>query len=181
MPKLFSYVVDHDHGYAPCPDNGFCTLARCKFGGEKKNIVETAEIGDWVAGTGGLSKESAGHGRLIYVMRVDEKMTWNAYYRDKRFQGRVDNGYSDSNDKFVLISKHFFYFGKNAIEIDNIPKKYLDHSFEKKGQGYRKDFSDKFIKEFTEWLEKNYRPGKNGDPCSPLNSKDCQCSKNKCS
>ena len=35
--------------------------------------MELAEEGDWIAGTGGadLSK-SAGHGKLIYAMRVDE-------------------------------------------------------------------------------------------------------------
>ena len=28
MPKLFSYVVDHDLGFAPNPFGGFCTLAK---------------------------------------------------------------------------------------------------------------------------------------------------------
>ncbi|MBW2740862.1 MAG: hypothetical protein JRE64_18905 [Deltaproteobacteria bacterium] len=26
-PKLYSYVVDHDYGYAPNPFDGYCTLA----------------------------------------------------------------------------------------------------------------------------------------------------------
>ena len=70
-PRLFSYVVDHDYGFAPNPFGGICTLAKCKYGSKKRNIVEMAERRDWIAGTGGadLSK-SAGHGKLIYAMRV---------------------------------------------------------------------------------------------------------------
>ena len=43
MAKLFSYVVDHDYGFAPNPFGGFCTLAKCKYGTTKRNIVELAE------------------------------------------------------------------------------------------------------------------------------------------
>jgi hypothetical protein len=74
MPKLYSYVVDHDHGFAPNPFGGFCTLVKCKYGSKKCNIVEMAEEEDWIAGTGGVKAESAGHGKLIYAMRVDEKI-----------------------------------------------------------------------------------------------------------
>jgi hypothetical protein len=82
MPRLFSYVVDHDYGYAPCPFGGFCTLAKCKYGtikcknGTRRNIVELAEEGDWIAGTGGADLDkSAGHSKLIYAMRVDERIS----------------------------------------------------------------------------------------------------------
>lgn len=121
MTTLFSYVVDHDEGFAPNPFGGFCTLAKCKYRkGNRRNIVELAQIGDWVAGTGGQNlKKSAGNGKLIYAMRVDEKLTLAAYYVDLRFQGRADNTRDDSDkiDRFVLISQHFFYFGRNAIDI----------------------------------------------------------------
>lgn len=70
--KLFSYVVDHDNGFAPNPYYGVCTLAHCKFGRKGyKNAVELAKVGDWVVGTGGKGKKSAGHGKLIYAMRKD--------------------------------------------------------------------------------------------------------------
>jgi hypothetical protein len=78
MPKLFSYVVDHDYGFAPSPFGGFCTLAKCKYGSRKRNIVEMARKGDWIAGTGGADlRKSAGHGTLIYAMRVDEIVPLN--------------------------------------------------------------------------------------------------------
>ncbi len=82
MPKLFSYVMDHDLGFAPNPFGGFCTLAKCKFGSSRRNIVDLAEECDWIAGTGGADQtKSAGHGKLIYAMRVDEKISLGKYCR----------------------------------------------------------------------------------------------------
>jgi hypothetical protein len=42
--SLFSYVVDHDFGFAPNPKGDYYTLVHCKFGGRAghKNIVELA-------------------------------------------------------------------------------------------------------------------------------------------
>ena len=87
---LYSYVVDHDHGRSPNPESGFCTLVHCmhKKKGGKDNIVEKAQVGDWIMGTGGLSKDSAGHGKIIYLMRVDEKIPFKDFLVDPRFNGR---------------------------------------------------------------------------------------------
>ena len=173
--KLHSYVVDHDNGHAPNPYYGICTLAHCKFAkGKQRNVVELAQEGDWVVGTGGRSKKSAGHGKLIYAMRVDEKMTLAEYYPNRRFikkrpkqngtyrQQRGDNKYSFSSNKKrqVLISKHYFYFGKNAIYI---PARFPD--LEKRGPGHRSDFNAAFISRFARWIQKKYKPGMHGDPC----------------
>lgn len=91
-PKLFSYVVDHDLGFAPNPEGDYCTLVHCKFEGTsgRRNIVELASKGDWVIGTGGLGKDSAGHGRIIYLMRVSRKLSFKRYLSQPRFQGRRD-------------------------------------------------------------------------------------------
>jgi hypothetical protein len=46
------------------------------------NIDEMAEKGDWIAGTGGSDlRKSAGHGKLIYAMRIDEKISLAEYCR----------------------------------------------------------------------------------------------------
>ena len=89
---LFSYVVDHDLGFAPNPYLGYYTLVHFKFSeaGGRRNIVELAEVGDWILGTAGTGKQSAGHGKLIYVMRVDEKHTFDDFLADRRFRGRSD-------------------------------------------------------------------------------------------
>lgn len=92
MPTLFSYVVEHDYGLSPNPAGGFCTLAFCKYNtAGRRNVVELAGVGDWVVGTGGSGPRSAGHGRLVYAMRVTEKLTLRDYFRDSRFAHRAGN------------------------------------------------------------------------------------------
>jgi hypothetical protein len=175
--KLFSYVVQHDTGHAPNPFFGICTLCRCKYRKAEKrpqNVIERAKPGDWIVGTGGASKKSAGHGKVIYAMRVDKKIPRLEYYRNRIFakkkrsngskQGdnlRPENRFEET-EQFVLISRHYWYFGRNAIPI---PKdKFPD--LEKKGPGFRSDFQEPYISRFTSWLKKRYKKrGKHGEPC----------------
>lgn len=178
MPILFSYVVDHDLGYAPNPFGGFCTLAKCKYGSKQRNIVERAKGGDWIAGTGGADlAKSAGHGKLIYAMRVDKKIPLAEYCRansGNRIDAKHDEVVVDG--RYALISRHFFYFGRNAIDISEIPRKHLLHPFEKKGLGYRCDFTEEYVEEFASWLEATFRVGVHGPPCklhSDLRTPEC--------
>jgi hypothetical protein len=166
MPKLFSYVVDHDLGFAPNPFGGFCTLAKCKYGSKKRNIIEMAEKGDWIAGTGGANlTKSAGHGKLIYVMRVDDKIPLAEYCRTMKGK-RIDAKHEIIEDgRYVLISRHFYYFGRNAIDISEVPKKNLEHPFEKKGPRYRCDFTEDYIQTFAKWLKETFKVGIHGQPC----------------
>lgn len=83
-PRLFSYVVARDFGFAPNPFGGVCTLATCKA-----SIRSAARVGDWVIGTG--SKSLGLEGRLVYAMRVTEKLTYNDYWNDKRFRAKRPN------------------------------------------------------------------------------------------
>ena len=78
MPKLFTYVVARDYGFAPNPFHGFCTLATCK-----PQIRKDASVGDWVVGTG--SKSKGLEQRFVYVMLVSGTMTFDEYWRDPRF------------------------------------------------------------------------------------------------
>jgi Nucleotide modification associated domain 2 len=166
--NLYSYVVDHDLGYAPNPVGGLCTLAYCKFSQSgKRNLVEMAEPGDWVVGTGGKSNESAGHGRLIYAMKITSKIPLNQYLSSRRYAGRADRFPSDSRieGRFALISDEFWYFGRNAIDVSSIPIHQLNHPFEKRGPAYRADFSEPFIVEFENWIRASYPVGIHGEPC----------------
>jgi hypothetical protein len=167
MAMLFSYVVDHDNGRAPYPFGAFCTLAECKYGTKRRNIIEMAEIGDWVAGTGGKSRESAGHGKLIYAMRVDDKIPLIDYRQAHRGDRFDANGATDGRGRFALISNHFFYFGANARDISEIPRTHLGCPFENPGRGYRRDFAQEFVADFAKWLEDNFKVGVNGPPCRP--------------
>ena len=171
--RMFSYVLDHDTGLAPNPTRGMCTLAKCKFGTTAKpNIVERAEKGDWVIGTGGACGfrrgESAGIGKLMYAMRVNRKIPLADYCRDYE-RSRIDAVHDGVvlPGRFALISKHFFYFGRNALDISKIPIQPPGHPLAKRGPGYRRDFDQKFIAEFTDWLGATFRPGIHGLPCKP--------------
>lgn len=76
--ELFSYVVARDYGFAPNPFCGVCTLATCK-----PLIRKAARIGDWVIGTGSVTKGRKGF--LVCAMRVTETMTFDEYWNDPRF------------------------------------------------------------------------------------------------
>lgn len=198
--RLFSYVVDHDTGDAPNPYFGVCTLCLCKHRGspdKPKNIVELARKGDWVVGTGGADqRKSAGHGRLIYAMKVTDKITLEEYFRTPRFKckkPRSDGNYKygdnflprtdfEKHEKFVLISKRFYYFGRNAIRIPGARFPHL----EKQGRGFRSDFDEAYLERFLKWLEQEVgaRPGRHGEPCkqwrdSWLESACTRCEPNK--
>jgi hypothetical protein len=79
--EYFSYVVEHDYGLAPNPFGGYCTLAVCKPD-IRKNI--NLNIGDWIIGTGSQKLKKLNH--LIFAMQLEEKLTFDGYWEDKRFQ-----------------------------------------------------------------------------------------------
>lgn len=83
--RLFSYKLTVDSGFAPNPFHGYCTLATCK-----PQIRLLKRVGDWLAGftSTGLNGDSVGHERLVYLMRVDEKMGLEDYFRDPRFAAK---------------------------------------------------------------------------------------------
>lgn len=75
--RVFSYIVAHDAGFAPNPFHGCCTLACCK-----PKIRSQAEPGDLVVG---LTRRSE---RLVFVLQVDEHLTFAEYWSDARFRAK---------------------------------------------------------------------------------------------
>lgn len=76
---LFTYAVTRDVGFAPNPFHGTCTLATCK-----PNIRRSAKAGDWIMGIGGSGLTPIKR-HCIYLMRVSEKLTFQEYWNDPRF------------------------------------------------------------------------------------------------
>ena len=173
MAKLFSYVVQHDTGLAPNAEGRYCTLAVCKFGTpQHRNIVELTEIGDWILGTGGADPHlSTGHGTIIYLMRVDEKLTLRTYKRQPRFKHRADARFARhiSRGRLALISHTFYYFGRDAVPIATIPLTTLGLAgdLEKRGPGFRSDFDEAFIRQLVTWTDEHWKRGRHGEPCAP--------------
>jgi hypothetical protein len=140
----------------------------CKFGGEgrKRNIVELAEVGDWILGTGGSSTKSAGNGKLIYFMRVDEKLTFKQFLSDPRFRGRSDCLDLNRGNLYALISQRYFYFGKNALDITGLPSTLVRKGLVKKGAGFRRDYPASYLEKLIKWFEQKYAIGMHGKPCA---------------
>src|SRR5208282_2571548 len=117
------------------------------------------------------------HHKLVYAMKVDEKITRGEYFRKRAFsckkrsrkgvgdQSKGDNlrpeNQFENEKQYVLISKkHFYYFGNRAIWI---PLDKFPH-LEKTGPGFRSDFGEDYIEKFQKWITK-YWSGKHGNPC----------------
>ena len=79
MARLYSYIVRVDSGFAPNPFYGSCTVATCK-----PRIRSTAQVGDWIIGTGSKSKSRDGY--LVFAKRVGESMSFQEYWEDPRFR-----------------------------------------------------------------------------------------------
>ncbi len=101
---LYSYVVARDFGFAPNPFHGMCTLATCK-----PNIRKTAEIGDWIIGTGAKKRNKQGH--LIFVMQVSQIIPFNDYWEKEEYRQKKSN----------LKSSKKFAYGDNIYH--NEPKR----------------------------------------------------------
>jgi len=79
--RVYSYVIEHDLGFAPNPFHGPCTLACCK-----PDIRKAAEIGDLIIGTGAAATGLAKH--MVYWMRVHDIIDFDRYRADPRFRSK---------------------------------------------------------------------------------------------
>ncbi len=178
---LFSYILPYDSGFAPNPYGRACTLACCK-----PVIRRTASPDDWAIGT----MPAPDAGRLTYAMRVTQALPFDLYwdaFPEKRppEDPRGDNIYQpdprarlvqvpnpshdarsvkrDLHANRVLISTHFYYFGREAPRL---PPQF--HCLLATTQGHRrirpgsKDHPQ-FIA-LVEWLERESKPGRYGEP-----------------
>jgi hypothetical protein len=84
MSRIYSYVVEHDLGFAPNPFWRVCTLANCK-----PQIRKYANVGDLIIGTGSAEIQAASH--LVYWMRVSEIISFDCYWSDPRFARKKPN------------------------------------------------------------------------------------------
>ncbi len=124
--RLYGYVITRDFGFAPNPYYGICTLATCK-----PKIRKTAEIGDWVAGFGGSA--TLVKGRLVYIMRISEKIAFDDYWNGIKFDKKKPNFlksrkacYGDNiyhhDDKGEWIQENSHHSFEDEINYKNLYK-----------------------------------------------------------
>lgn len=126
MPRLFSYAMTSDSGFAPNPFHGSMTLACCK-----PQIRRVAQVGDYVIGTYSIDKSLGGDGHVVYAMRVTCTVTFDEYSAADKFKCKKpsrngsdiamagDNIYSrrDSNSPWKQASSaHSNPDGSQSIE-----------------------------------------------------------------
>lgn len=145
---VYSYVVEHDMGFAPNPFHGICTLACCK-----PDIRKHANEGDIIIGTSGM--KSGSNNRLVYWLKVEGIISFDEYWRDARFERKRPNVLGP------LIQQYGdnIYYRDNPLDLD-APLNQL-HSFhslpdgkvnaDNHRQDTRKTENVLFGKEFAYW------------------------------
>jgi hypothetical protein len=184
-PKLYSYIVAKDSGFAPCVTKNLLTLACCK-----PKIRSAGRQGDWVMGT---TPKKRGPGKLVFLARIGEKVTFADYYRrfSKASPKRVDviyrpagnglyrqvpNPYhgskqtpKDTGTDSVLLSSEFVYYGGSATPIPNEFQDIIAIT-----QGHRKIRHSRLVSPFLAWARQ--RPwGIRGKPADqPISASNCE-------
>jgi hypothetical protein len=78
--KICSYIVKHDSGLAPNPFWGYCTLGLCT----PNHMGIKLNPGDWIVGF----QSRTVNGKIVYAMKVGERLHFNSYFHDERFQNK---------------------------------------------------------------------------------------------
>jgi hypothetical protein len=116
--NVFSYVVEHDLGFAPNPFQGICTLACCK-----PQIRKHAQVGDYILGTGAARVKLQCH--LIYWMQVEEILSFDQYWADRRFRRK----------RPIMVGSTYLRYGDNIYHRDGGKKFQQEDSFHSKENG----------------------------------------------
>ncbi len=166
MAKNYVYRMDHDRGFAPNTKYGICTLSGCKnkkTKDGKRNIEELAEKGSWISGIGG--NKTGKPDKLVYAMEVEENLLYSEF--KKRYPEKSKYLSSKKAGSNVLISRKFYYFGDNAIDLPQS----LEHIIIQR-QGC-KCISDDDVNNLKKYLEERYCYGIWGKPNNIKFSKRC--------
>ncbi len=180
--SLYSYVVRSDSGFAPNPFGEYCTLVCCK-----PQIRRHASVEDWVVGSG--SKRTVGNEKMVYAMRITEKLSFDEYANDPRFrykipshgiiQERGDNIYF--KDRYGDWKQRLSFHTEKQMDADLHGEYVLisDHFFYfganavliperfrglmSTGRWYRHVLGYE-VADFVAWLCATYSPGVHGKP-----------------
>lgn len=170
IPRVFSYKVVRDFGFAPNPFFGTCTLACCK-----PDIRKAARPGDLIIGSGGVKNKLLG--KLIFAMEVSERLTFDDYWADERFQtkkplmgvgrrrGYGDNIYHHDHQGNWLQAHSHHSFPDGSINRANVQR---DTSADAMLIGTNFVYWGSLAPEFPEELKdvggRDIRPNGRGDP-----------------
>ena len=128
--RLFAYKQTHDTGFAPNPFHGVCTLATCK-----PKIRLHKQVGDWVAGF--TSKElnkgrgKVGEEKLIYLMRVTDKIPLELYFAADRFAAKRASDPADLTAPCISSVGDNIYEQRDGVWIQHPNRSHKPHDIPK--------------------------------------------------
>lgn len=94
--RAFIYVIASDRGTAPCFGDGWATLALCK-----PAIRRGAKPGDLIIAFNG--RDLGEPHRVRWAGVVKEKLGFDRYWHDRRFENRPDNIYRPARGEFEHV------------------------------------------------------------------------------
>ncbi|MFN0202427.1 MAG: hypothetical protein ACKVTZ_12955 [Bacteroidia bacterium] len=184
MPKLYSYCIPVDDGAAPNPFGECCTLVICKpvirriaqvgdwivgtgsmkFGFQNK-VVYAMEVTQKMT-----MEEYDSYCQLHLPWKIPNFQSENIEERlgDCIYdysvnpplirESRHDEGNrkTDLGGMYALLSNHYYYFGKNPIDL---PERLL--KIVKQGQGHKSSSNDAYFEEFVTWITAFKKPMNN--------------------
>ena len=133
--RLFSYKLTNDSGFAPNPFGPTLTLATCK-----PEIRRCKLVGDWIAGftSKKLASHEVGSERLIYLMRVAEKLPMRDYFSDSRFQDKIPD--TSARGPMTKAGDNIYRpLRPDADDFEQLPNP--NHS----DMHYRRDISGRYV------------------------------------
>src|SRR5262245_24496977 len=139
MGELFSYCVRFDGGAAPNPFWGVCTLVICK-----PQIRRTAQVGDWVVGTGSRRTPIGDlSGAVVYAMRIGRKLTMAEY--DEWAAAECPGKVPDPNhpDRRRAVGDALYDFSSNPPQVRPGPHTEADR--ERDLSGHYALLADQFV------------------------------------
>ena len=151
QPRHYVYRMDHDTGFAPRIRSGYCLLCGCK----STTVERWAQRGSWIVGIGGLRTGRPDH--LIYAMKVGATPRLEEFARENPQLAAYLLERGMPHEVPVLVSRHFFYFGRNAIRLSSHLRKLR---IDRHG-AWRISAGD--IALLEEFLQP-FGPGKHGEP-----------------
>ncbi|MEP6895504.1 MAG: hypothetical protein ABI986_07845 [Chloroflexota bacterium] len=183
---MCSYVVRFDSGLAPNPFLDYCTLAVCT----PNHMGIRVKEGDWIIGS---TIKRRGN-KLLFAMEISEKLEFDNYYIDKRFENKrpvkgsinikrmgdnmyyKDNSdnwrqhptdYHDTKHDQIKDLKHPFVFvGENFYYFGKNAVEFPIRFREliRTTQGCKSNFSLSTVTSFVKWLSDNFETGIHGEP-----------------
>lgn len=94
--RILVYVMPWDTGLAPNFNGAAASLSLCK-----PNIRRSAKLGrDWIVGI-----TPRGDNRLTHVFVPDERLSFDQYYRDPRFQDKKPQYIADPGDNIYRVDR----------------------------------------------------------------------------